>query len=150
MARPDPQLQTLADRWLARYGRSDAYPRWLVADPQNAPNRAFTAIAVDDRLLMRINRGRAAAMVQQAEQMLRQFVANRVKSDDPKWAAARVVKDRIESWRQYDSAMRQRARKDDPLRATADLAAARVLDPAQNLWDEAERDYPQFKEWVGK
>ena len=92
-----PQLEQ-HEKWVGRYGRPDALPRWRSADPQQAPNLAFLAVASDARMLLSLDSLTAHDLAGQAERVARQVCAA-PETIDLTRAAANVVTSRVEAWR---------------------------------------------------
>ena len=134
----------LVDRWLIRYGLSNAYERWLTAEDEKKAALAFIAIASEPRILMRINRADAAAIVQQSQATIDGI--KRAKSTEPSLAAADVVANRIIVWRAYAS------KNGGP---GMDRVAVAKLDPEAasvtvNAWKIAVENFPEFIEAVAR
>jgi hypothetical protein len=129
-------------RWLARYGIPDAVAKWRSsADKTRSPLLAFTAIACEAQVLMRLDPEHARGMVRDACALVEQVEA--AAKTPATAAAAEAVKARITQWQLHVSGM---SSKGNPDHTAADPAQPRA---AAHLTDRsaaqtALAEFPQF------
>ncbi|MBV8914959.1 MAG: hypothetical protein JOZ05_18210 [Acetobacteraceae bacterium] len=92
------EIEHLFRCWLIRHELPDAYSRWRQAELEQAPMFAFHAVAADAKLLDRL--GRAGAALAVHAELFAATVIKKREVSDAAHAAAQVVRQRIQHWRQ--------------------------------------------------
>lgn len=142
-------LEDLHDRWLMRYGVADAYARWREADGVRAPKFAFTAIACDARLLLRLAEGVATDIASQAERMALE-VEQAASCTEAARAAVTVVRGRVSVWRKYMSSSRRRHDGNMPSYAAVSERAPERTRPVDEQLKAAILDFPHMRGFYGR
>ena len=134
----------LVERWLSRYGLSNAYERWRMAEDEKKPGLAFIAIASDQRILMRISHVDAMAIVRQSLTMSDDI--KHAKPSESSLAVTQVVANRIAIWRAYASTA------SNPDKGGADDGSpdAETANASVNSWRIALENFPEFIETVAR
>lgn len=147
-----PENNLHLERWLRRHGLADAYARWRHADAAKAPTLAFTAIASEPRLLMRLREPDASMLVRQAERVV--VEVGRVEASEPTLAAARAVVSRIALWRNYAADTARRNKQDPgaarPVSAGREGEATTGEVAMRDASQKALAMFPQFAEAVAR
>jgi hypothetical protein len=131
-------------RWLGRYGMSDAYAKWRAAEnKEGAPFLAFVAIACEARILMRLSPQHGGHLARDALLVLQQIEIGPATRQT--LAAAQVVKHRLGLWQRFIRTSASQVTEDPTLAFDLHKDPARSIEHDRHHARNALTDFPQFR-----